>query len=66
MDRPPQTAVIQRFDFTDPPTLVVHADWSINPDKRWMAIAEFAGEHYLVQPTKLVGNLMNFLNRMVN
>ncbi len=66
MDRPPQTAVTQRFDFTDPPTLVVHADWSINPDKRWMASAEFTGDHYLVQPTELVGNLTNFLKRMVN
>lgn len=66
MDRPPRTAVIQKFDFTDPPTLVVHADWSINPGKRWMASAEFTGDHYLVQPTELVGNLSNFLNRMVN
>ena len=66
MDRPPRTAVSQGFDFTDPPALVVHADWSINPDKRWMASAEFTGDHYLVQPTELVGDLSNFLNRMVN
>jgi hypothetical protein len=57
--------VIQGFDFTDPPALVVQADWSINPGKRWMAIPELTGDHYLVQPTELVGDLSNFLNRMV-
>jgi len=35
--------VIQGFDFTDPPALVVQADWSINPGKRWMAIPNSQG-----------------------
>jgi len=58
--------VIKGIDFTNPPVLVVHADSSINPGKRWMVIAEFTGDHYLVQPTELVGDLSNFENRMAN
>jgi hypothetical protein len=58
--------VIKGIDFTNPPALVEHADWSINPGKRWMVITEFTGDRYLVQPTELVGDLSNFLNRMVN
>ena len=66
MDRPPRGAVIQGFDFNNPPALVVHADRRINPGKRWMASVEFVGDHYQVYPAELVGDFSNFLIRMVN
>jgi hypothetical protein len=58
--------VIKGIDFTYPPALVEHADLSINPGKRWMVVAEFTGDRYLVQPTELVGDLSNLLNLMAN
>jgi hypothetical protein len=66
MDRPLPTAVMQGLEFTDPPVLVAHADWSINPEKRWMASAEFVRDNYFVHSLELVGDLSNFLYRMIN
>lgn len=64
MDRNPRGAVIQGIAFTNLPALVVHADWSINPRKRWLASAELNGNRYQILSTELVGNLSNFLNRV--
>lgn len=64
MDLHPRIAVIQEAPFTFLPILVVHADWSVNPNKRWMAIAETDGNCFRVQSPELVGDLSNFLNRM--
>lgn len=46
------------------PQLIVHADWSRDPKKRWMAKAKQEGESYLLFPPELVGNLQNFFQRL--
>jgi hypothetical protein len=47
-----------------PPALVVHADWSVNANKRWMVSAIFKESRYLIDPPELVGDLRTFLYRM--
>jgi hypothetical protein len=42
------------------PTLVAHADWSVRPQKRWMASAELQGDGYLANPPTQVGPLDGF------
>ena len=47
------------------PDLVVHADWSTNPRKRWMAIAKFSQqEKYIVEYPCLAGDLDDLLFRL--
>ncbi len=64
MDLNSRFAVIQVAAHTNLPNLVVHADWSINPAKRWMACAEIDGDRIRVLSPELVGDLSNFLSRM--
>jgi hypothetical protein len=66
MDRHPRSAVIQNHYFLNLPSLVVHADWSINPKKRWMACASFLDDHYLAYATEQVGDVANFMSRLGN
>lgn len=45
-----------------PPTFVVHADWSVNPAKRWFARAERQPDgHYLAQAPRKVENPASLL-----
>ncbi len=47
------------------PTVVVHADWSANPEKRWMAIATLSEERdYWVEHPNLVGDPATLLQRL--
>lgn len=48
-----------------PPTLIVHADWSVRPDRRWMCVAESTdGEHYTVSAPEPVGSTTSLLARL--
>ena len=64
MDLHPRIAVNQAIILTDQPMLVVHADWSIDPNKRWMACAESDGNRFQLFSPELVGDLSSFLYRM--
>ena len=45
-----------------PPEIVVHADWSVDPAKRWCARAiRLAGGGYAALPPEPVGALDDFL-----
>ena len=47
------------------PNLVIAADWSVDPNKRWMARADLTSEgRYMLYPPETVGNLSNFLSRI--
>lgn len=56
--------MIQNHSFPNLPSLVVHADWSLNPKKRWMASATFLEDHYLAYPTEQVGEVANFISKL--
>lgn len=59
-----RSSVILTLAKISPPGLVVHADWSVNPKKRWMATAVQNGDRYLAKPPELIGELDDFLLRM--
>jgi hypothetical protein len=45
------------------PAVVAHADWSVDPKKRWLALATFdGGGGYRAAPPRLVGALSAFLS----
>ena len=44
--------------------LAVHADWSMDPRKRWMTVARPAGEGWVVQAPEPVGALETWLPRL--
>ena len=47
------------------PTLVVHADWSMRPERRWMCVAELrGGDRYMVSDPEPVGPPESLLARM--
>jgi hypothetical protein len=46
------------------PALVIHADWGLDPKKRWMATGVLNGGSYYANPPELVGELDDFLHRM--
>jgi len=47
------------------PALVVHADWSKDPRKRWCAAAALeAGGHYLASAPTAVGSLLTYFSRL--
>ena len=46
------------------PDLVVHADWSTAPQKRWMAVATRTSGAYRVHPPEHVGALERFWRRL--
>lgn len=64
MVRGARSSVINLPAVTSPPGLVIHADWSINPKKRWMASAVKEGDLYHTNPPELVGDLDYFLQRI--
>jgi hypothetical protein len=43
---------------------IVHADWSVNPKRRWQVRIERLDEQWLVHAPELVGDLSNFLERI--
>jgi Protein of unknown function (DUF429) len=47
-----------------PPALVAHADWSMRPEKRWMAAATLRANGYLTDAPTLVGPLESFWTRL--
>ena len=47
-----------------PASLVAHADWSIDPRKRWVAVARPAGRGWLLGAPRLVGEVATFLARL--
>jgi hypothetical protein len=44
-----------------PASLVAHADWSIDPRKRWVAVAGRTGTGWVLQAPRPVGDVANFL-----
>jgi len=47
------------------PNLVIAADWSMDPNKRWMARADLASDgRYMLYPPETVGNLSNLIGRI--
>lgn len=46
------------------PSLLVHADWSTDTQKRWMAMATRRGEQFLVDAPRPVGELESFFPRV--
>lgn len=47
-----------------PASLVAHADWSIDPRKRWVAVAHRAGTGWALDAPRLVGEVATFLARL--
>lgn len=48
------------------PTLVAHADWSLHPKKRWMAVAVRAGDTWHLSAPEPVGALDDLFPRLCN
>jgi SAM-dependent methyltransferase len=46
------------------PSLVVHADWSANPNKRWMVRATLEGNRYVAHAPEPVGEPSTLLDRL--
>lgn len=47
------------------PSLVIAADWSVDPNKRWMARSDLTSEGgYILYPPETVGNLSSFIGRI--
>lgn len=44
-----------------PASLAAHADWSIDPRKRWVAVARRAATGWVLQAPRPVGDVANFL-----
>ncbi len=44
-----------------PASLVAHADWSIDPRKRWVAVARRCGAGWVLPTPRPVGEVANFL-----
>jgi len=44
-----------------PASLAAHADWSVDPRKRWVAVACRAGTGWVLQAPRPVGEVANFL-----
>jgi hypothetical protein len=47
-----------------PASLVAHADWSVDPCKRWVAVARRAGTGWLLHTPRPVGDVASFLARL--
>lgn len=45
-------------------TVVAHCDWSVEPKKRWMAVAINRGGHWYVLPPELVGDTSSLFDRL--
>lgn len=45
-------------------SLVAHADWSIDPRKRWVAVARRGGAGWVLQAPRPVGDVSGFLDRL--
>ncbi len=48
-----------------PPSLVSHADWSVNPKKRWIASAVWRGGRYEVLEPRPVGETRSLVRRQL-
>src|ERR671917_1521133 len=46
------------------PSLVVHADWSANPNKRWMVRATLERDRYVAHAPEPVGEPSTLLDRL--
>jgi hypothetical protein len=46
------------------PAVLAHADWSIDPDKRWVARGRLEGAAYRLHAPEPVGELDSFLSRL--
>lgn len=66
MDGSPRTVMRPSANDNFRPTLIVHADWGSQPTKRWMARATYSGFSYLLEPPEAVGNLENYLQRLMS
>lgn len=47
------------------PRVVSHADWSVDPKKRWIARAWLEGDTYRLEPPKPVGDVRSLISRVV-
>src|ERR1700735_3575786 len=45
-------------------SLVAHADWSIDPRKRWVAVARRTAAGWLLQAPRPVGDVASFLEHL--
>lgn len=46
--------------------LAAHADWSVDPRKRWVTVARCTGTGWTVSTPRLVGDVRTFLSRLSN
>jgi hypothetical protein len=44
--------------------IAAHADWSVDPRKRWMTVAVLSGGHWAMEAPMLVGDVATFLARL--
>jgi len=44
--------------------IAAHADWSVDPRKRWMSVAVLSGGHWVLEAPMLVGDVGTFLARL--
>ena len=47
------------------PALVMHADWSVQAEKRWATVAIMSGTHYIVEPPCSVEPTSGLINRLI-
>jgi hypothetical protein len=48
------------------PSLAAHADWSVNPRKRWVTVAHRTTTGWCLMAPRLVGDVSTFLTRLVH
>ena len=46
------------------PSMVVHADWGVNPNKRWMARATLQDRRYVAHAPEPVGDISTLIRRL--
>ena len=46
------------------PEWVVHADWSVSPQKRWLVRARLVNGRYHIHAPELVGDTMTMMARL--
>ena len=55
---------VKSFRMNTRPTIVAHADWSVAPAKRWLALAAPDAGAYRAQPAQPVGDPQTLLSRL--
>ena len=65
-DAAPETPPMSQMEIATPLPIdqIVHADWSVNPKRRWLVRIERQGDSWQVHAPELVGDLSTLLDRI--